>query len=142
MKQFLDTSVLISAFWEDHPHHEASFRLFAAANRKHSDCAVHSLAEVYAVMSVLPIRPVIPPEQVLLFLDQIRERCALFALDEDEYTETIRETAERHFAGGRVYDALLLGCAVKAKAEKIYTWNVKHFQALAPGLAERIHTPI
>jgi predicted nucleic acid-binding protein len=92
-------------------------------------------------MSVLPVRPVIPPEQVLLFLQEIRERCTLIALDEAEYFETIRKTAEQGFVSGRIHDALLLRCAAKAKAASIYTWNVKHFQALAPELARRIRTP-
>lgn len=141
MRDFLDTSVFISAFRGDHPQHEPSVRLLGAANKKHSAAAVHSLAEVYSVMSVLPVRPVIPPEQVLLFLHDIRERCTLIALDEAEYFEAIRRTAEQGFLSGRVYDALLLRCAVKARAETIYTWNVKHFQALAPELAGRIRTP-
>jgi hypothetical protein len=49
--------------------------------------------------------------------------------------------AGRGFTGGRVYDALLLSCAPKAKAQTIYTWNAKHFQAIAPELAGRIRTP-
>lgn len=92
-------------------------------------------------MSALPVRPVIPPEQVLLFVNEIRERCTVITLDEADYLETIRKTAEAGAVSGRVYDALLLRCAVKAKAEKIYTWNVKHFQAMEPALAERILTP-
>lgn len=141
MKEFFDTSVFISAFRGDHPQHQPSVRLLAAANKKRSAGAVHSLAEVYSVMSVLPVRPVIPPEQVLLFLQEIRERCTLIALDEAEYFETIRKTAEQGLVSGRICDALLLRCAAKAKAENIYTWNVKHFQALAPELAGRIRTP-
>jgi predicted nucleic acid-binding protein len=141
MREFFDTSVFIAAFRGDHPHHEPSVRLLAAANKKHSSGAVHSLAEVYSVMSVLPVKPVIPPEQVLLFLQEIRERCTLIALDEREYFETIRRASEQGFVSGRVYDALLLRCAVKVKAETIYTWNLKHFQALAPELAGRIRTP-
>jgi len=72
----------------------------AGAKKKHSASAVHSLAEVYSVMSVLPVRPVIPPEQVLLFLQEIRNRCTLITLDEAEYFETIRKTAEQGFVSG------------------------------------------
>jgi predicted nucleic acid-binding protein len=141
MREFYDTSVLVSAFRGDHPQHAASVNLLAGARRRHSACALHSLAEVYSVMSALPVRPVIPPEQVVLFVEEIRERCTLIALDEAEYAETIRTLAGQGVAGGRVYDALLLRCAAKAKAETIYTWNLKHFQARAPKLAPRIRTP-
>jgi predicted nucleic acid-binding protein len=40
-----------------------------------------------------------------------------------------------------IYDALLLACARKANADRIYTWNLRHFRALAPDLAERIVAP-
>ena len=59
----------------------------------------------------------------------------------EEYFDTIRKTSEQGFTSPRVYDALLLRCAVKAKAQTIYIWNVKHFRAIAPGLADRIRTP-
>jgi predicted nucleic acid-binding protein len=92
-------------------------------------------------MSILPVGPAIPPEQVTLFIQEIRDRCTLITLDEDEYFRTIQATAEQGFVSGRVYDALLLRCAVKSKAKTIYTWNLKHFHALAPTLAARICAP-
>jgi len=141
VKDFYDTSVFVAAFREDHPEHEASIRLFSKADQRHSACAIHSLAEVYAVMSVLPVRPAIPPEQVLLFIQEIRKRCTVITLDESEYFETIQAAAEHGFVSGRVYDALLLRCAVKSGAKTIYTWNLKHFHALAPELAARIRAP-
>ena len=49
--------------------------------------------------------------------------------------------ASRGFTGGRIYDALLLASAAKCKAQAVYTWNLKHYQSLAPGLARRIQTP-
>jgi hypothetical protein len=35
----------------------------------------------------------------------------------------------------------LLACARKIQAERIYTWNARHFQMVAPDLAGRIMTP-
>jgi hypothetical protein len=52
-----------------------------------------------------------------------------------------KQAAVQGFTSGRVYDALLLRRAAKAKAQTIYTWNLKHFQAIAPELSDRIHTP-
>jgi predicted nucleic acid-binding protein len=141
MKEFFDTSVLIAAFWGGHVHHASSVTRLGAANKKHSACGTHSLAEVYAVMTALPVKPAIPPEQALLFLAEVRDRLTPVSLDGEEYFAAIQKSAERGFASGRVYDALLLACAAKVRAQTIYTWNVKHFQALAPELAARIHTP-
>jgi len=141
MKDFFDTSVLVAAFWAGHPNHSASVSLVSTASKKRSACAVHTLGEVYAVMTALPVRPVIPPEQVLLFVQEIRDRLTLVSLDENEYVETIQQTAAAGFTGGRIYDALLLRCAAKVQAQTIYTWNLKHFQTVVPGHAGRMRTP-
>lgn len=92
-------------------------------------------------MTALPVRPMIPPEQAVLFVEETRKRLSVVSLDDDEYIEAIRATAELGWGSGRVYDALLMRCAAKVKAETIYSWNVKHFQATAPELAKRIRTP-
>ncbi len=141
MKEFFDTSVFIGAFWRGHPQHDASLKLVSAAKRKNSACAAHTLAEVYATMTALPVKDVIPPEQAMLFVQEVRERCTIVTLTEDDYSETIEHVAACGFSSGRVYDALLLKCAAKVKAEAIYTWNLKHFRTIAPSLADRIQTP-
>ena len=141
MKEFFDTSVLVAAFWGGHRDHAASIKLLGAANKKQSACAMHTLAEVYAAMTALPIRPMLPPDQVMLLVQEVRDRLTLVPLDESEYFETIQQAASAGFTSGRVYDALLLRCAVKVKAQTIYTWNLKHFQAIAPRMAARIRTP-
>ncbi len=141
MKEFFDTSALIAAFWGGHAHHQSSVTRLGAASKKQSACSLHSLAEVYAVMTALPVRPLIPPEQALLFVEEVRDRLTLVSLKSEEYFAAISKTAGRGFGSGRVYDALLLACAEKVRAQTIYTWNLKHYQALAPELAARIQTP-
>ena len=141
MKEFFDTSVLIAAFSGGHVHHAASIARLAAADKKRSACGLHSLAEVYAVMTALPVKPLIPPEQALLFVEELRHRLTPILLTADEYFAAIQNTANSGFTSGRVYDALLLACAAKSKSPIIYTWNEKHFQTLAPALASRIRTP-
>jgi predicted nucleic acid-binding protein len=83
----------------------------------------------------------IPPEQALLFVGEVRERLTVVTLTIEEYMVAIENSAARGFSPGRVYDALLLACAIKAKAQVIYTWNLKHYQALAPQMAGTIRTP-
>ncbi len=141
MKEFFDTSVLVASFWRGHRDHEASLRRVAAANKQKSACALHTLAEVYASMTALPVKDVIPPDQALLFVQEVRDRLSVITLSESEYYETIQQAGERGFTSGRIYDALLLACAAKAKAEVIYTWNVKHFKAIDPEQAHKIQTP-
>lgn len=141
MKEFFDTSVLVAAFWRGHREHDASLKLVAAANKKKSCCALHTLAEVYATMTALPVKDIIPPDQAVLFVEEVRDRFTIVALNDNEYYDAIQQAAERGFASGRIYDALLLRCAAKMKAEVIYTWNVKHFKAIDPQQAHRIETP-
>ena len=141
MKAFFDTSVLVAAFRGDHVHHERSLRVFAAATTKDGACSVHTLAELFAVLTALPIKPPISPEHAMLFVDEIRARLAPISLDSQDYYRTLRAAADRGLSGGRIYDALLLRCAKKCNAQTIYTWNLKHFEAIAPELAARLRMP-
>ena len=141
MKEFLDTSVLVAAFWGGHRDHEKSLRLFAAANQRKSACAAHTLAEVFATMTALPVKDFIPPDQAFLFVQEIRDRMTIVTLTDNEYFSVIEQAASNGFSSGIVYDALLLSCAAKIKAETIYTWNLKHFRRINPQLADRMRTP-
>jgi predicted nucleic acid-binding protein len=100
MKEFFDTSVLVAAFWGGHIHHPASVKRLGAANKKQSACSMPTLAEVYAAMTALPIKPMLPPEQVMLFIQEVRDRLTLVSLDEREYFETIEQTAAAGFTSG------------------------------------------
>ena len=102
---------------------------------------MHTLAEVYATMTALPVKDLIPHDQALLFVQEVRDRLTVVTLTEEEYYTTIEQAAALHCASGRIYDALLLRCAAKVKAETIYTWNLKHFRATNPALAGRVQTP-
>lgn len=141
MKLFFDTSVLIAALFEDHEHHEASFRAFLRADKKHACCGAHSLAEFYAATTRLPGRHRLSGEQVLLLLETLQERLTVVALDPGEYYRTLEHAAEAGIVGGSIYDFLLASCALKADAEIMYTWNVRHFRRFGPEVTKRIRTP-
>jgi predicted nucleic acid-binding protein len=141
VRAFFDTSVLVPVFLETHEHHERSLRVFVDATKRQDCCAAHSLAEVYATMTRLPGRHRLSGEQVLLFLDNIRERLTSVALTVDEYYAAIRDAADTGVVGGTIYDALIARCALKAKADTVYTWNTRHFEQLGPVIAERLRAP-
>ncbi len=137
----LDTSVFIAAFWGDHPDHAASVRLYKSLSKEQGFCAAHSLAEVFSIMTRLPVKPAIPPEQALLFVSDIYDRFNIVALDANDYFRTIRTLAERGLGRSLVYDALIARSALKSKADALFTWDVADFQRIAPELAGRIRTP-
>jgi len=141
VKYFFDTSVLLPTFLEDHEHHEPSLRAFLKADKKQGCCGGHSLAELYATATRLPGKHRLSGEQVLLFLENVRERLAIVTLTADDYYVAVKEAAAAGIVGGTIYDALLARCAMKAGAEIIYTWNQKHFQQFSLVIAKRIRIP-
>jgi hypothetical protein len=61
----------------------------------------------------------------------------IVALDENEYLEALGGAA----ASGMINDAMIAKCALKAKAQTIYTWNIKHFSRLGDHVASRVRVP-
>lgn len=141
MKAFLDTSVLVATFYADHEHHPSSIDLFLRFAKKDACCGAHSLAEVYATLTGMPGKFRVSGDEALLFLNDIRERLTLVALDGPEYLQVVEVCASGGLASGAIYDAVLGHCALKAKAEVIYTWNPKDFLRLSPAIAARVKNP-
>jgi len=141
VKAFLDTSVLLPTFLEDHQHHDASLKAFLRAEKKQACCGAHSLAEVFSVVTRLPGRHRLSGEQALLFIADVVERLTIVTLSGEECHRAIQDAGAKGIIGGAIYDALLVHCALKAGAEAIYTWNVKHFQRFGADVARRVRTP-
>ena len=102
VKAFLDTSVLVATFYGDHEHHERSFELFVALNKRTGFIAAHSLAETYFAMTGMPGKHRVSPDEALLFLDDVRERLSVVALDADAYDAAIKAAASYSIMGGAV----------------------------------------
>lgn len=141
MKAFLDTSVLIATFYADHQHHPPSIDVFLRFKKKDACCGAHSLAEVYAILTGMPGRRRVTGNEALLFLGDICDRLTLVTLDEQECFKMAESSAAAGLVGGAIYDAILGYCALKAKAEVIYTWNSKDFERLPSAIASRVKTP-
>jgi len=66
----------------------------------------------------------------------------LVILTPKEYREVVRHCAVNGWAGGRIHDAVHLRCAQKTNCDRIYTFNVRDFRALAPSdIADKISAP-
>lgn len=141
MKAFLDTSVLVATFYGDHEHHPSSISLFVSLNKKAGCTAAHCLAEVYAVLTGMPGKDRVSPDEALLFLADVRERLTIISLIENDYAEVILNAGRAGLVGGGIYDALLARCALNAGCKAIYTWNVKHFTRLDAGIAALVRRP-
>jgi predicted nucleic acid-binding protein len=141
MKGFFDTSVLVPVFYGDHVHHRASLDLFVQFNPSSGCCGAHSLAEVYSTLTRMPGKDRISGDQAMLFVSSIRERLSIIALDPDDYADALQNSAALGIVGGGIYDAMLARCAIKTKAEAIYTWNARHYMLCGHEVVSRLHTP-
>jgi predicted nucleic acid-binding protein len=141
VKAFLDTSVLVAAFYEVHEHHQASLDLLLRHKREELACAAHSLAEVFATLTAMPGRQRMTPAEAILFLGSLRERLTIVGLDGEEMISAAELAVESGAASGGIYDAVIGQSFRKSRAEWLYTWNLKHFRRLAFGIGEKVRRP-
>ena len=99
------------------------------------------MAEVFSSLTRMPGRHRISCEQAMLFIGSTRERLSVIALDGDKYAEALEASAARGIIGGGIYDAILAHCAVKAQAETIYSWNIRHYPLCGPEVTGRLRIP-
>ena len=135
MKTLADTSCLVAAMIEAHPAHERALAWFERERgKKHSllVCA-HTLAELYAVLTRLPLKPRIGPDLARrLIRENVEAVATVIALDPTDYAMVLDRMAEMGLSGGVVYDALAMRAAEKAGAGLLVTLNEADFRRLCP----------
>ena len=129
---------------ETHPAHEWAFPWLKRAKHRELTAVVasHTLAELYAVLTRLPLQPPISPgvawqlirENVLAVLEVV-------SLSKDDYRAVLEHLSQKGIVGGATYDALIAHAASKAKADRLVTLNEKDFRRVYPDLVERIVGP-
>jgi predicted nucleic acid-binding protein len=135
MKIFFDTSVLVAASERSHPHHAQAWpALRRVANGDDVGyMSVHSIAETYAALTRLPVSPRIPPtDAARIVTENILRHFETVPAGQDEYLEALTLVRDGGWSGAKIYDALLLTCAARCPAERIYTFNLADFRLLAP----------
>lgn len=104
--------------------------------------SVHSTAETYAALTRLPVLPRIhPAEAARMIADNIVPHFQMVPIAKKDYLEAMRAVVDSGWSGAKIYDALILGCAARSGAERIYTFNLADFLQLAPKLEDRICAP-
>ncbi len=141
MRIFFDTSIFVPLALGHHEHHRASQSVFLGLGRNQGFCAGHSLAEAYSTLTRMPPAERMSADQAVLVLEEITHRLDVVALDAVEYMRTIARLAEAGIAGGATYDGLIAQCALKARADIIYTWNIRHFRQFGPDMEKRLRLP-
>lgn len=138
---FFDTNILVAATIPSHVHHVASHARLALLRKSGATCAAHTLTEAYSVLTRLPFRYRLSAGDAIRVVEDTRSFSALVSLTPTETLHTLHDLAERNIIGGTAYDGILMACARKIEARRIYTFNTKHFRLIAPDLASRIMEP-
>ena len=144
MKILLDTSVLVAAMVEAHPAHERALPWLKRVKNGNDKgiIAAHSLAELYSILTTLPVQPQISPTDARqLIRENIVAYFDIVFLSDDDYSQVIDHLAEIGIVGGATYDALILRVALKVNIDQVVTLNEKDFRRVYPELAEKIISP-
>ena len=144
MKILFDTSVLIAGLVETHPMHNRAFLWLKRAMEKKFEFIVagHTIAELYAVLSTLPLKPRITPLVARkLIIENIEPNCKIISLSPGEYKSVVKQISELGPAGGVIYDALIARVAQKSKVDRLLTLNINHFNRAWPDGEKIISLP-
>ncbi len=104
--------------------------------------AAHSIAELYAVLSILPVQPRISPSFANKLIQQdVLDICEIVPLSIQDYNRIIKHLSESDIVGGVTYDAVILYTAFKVEIDRIVTFNKKDFVRIYPDIADKIIFP-
>lgn len=144
MKILFDTSVLVAAIVEPHPLHSSAFKWLkrVRANELDMIIATHTLAELYAVLTTLPISPKITPGIARhLIHNDIETISKIVSFSPSDYSSVIKRMADLGLSGGVIYDAIIAKAAQKSGVDHILTFNIDDFKRVWPEGADHIVVP-
>jgi predicted nucleic acid-binding protein len=144
MKTLFDTSVIVSGIVESHPMHSKCLPWLQRAIAGDFECVVvtHTLAETYAVLTTLPVKPRISPLVAQKLVYTNLEALAKFVpLTIADYRATIERMAKLGLSGGTVYDALIATVAQRLSVDKLLTLNLDDFRRVWPEGKQVVFTP-
>lgn len=144
MKVMFDTSVLVAGMVEPHPMHERALPWLKRARSGDLEffVASHTLAELYAVLTTLPVSPRISPGAAWrLIREDVITPAKVTSISPSDYGAVIRRVADLGLSGGIIYDAIITKAAQKAQVDRILTLNPDDFTRVWPEGASLISLP-
>jgi predicted nucleic acid-binding protein len=91
-----------------------------------------ALVEGYAVLTRLPSPHRLSGADALGVLDaDFMRQARIVTLEASAYRDLLRRAPRGGVVGGRVYDAVIAECALRARASTLLTFNAGHFGAFA-----------
>lgn len=141
MKVALDTSVIVAALVESHPHHRRASWWLRPQRKLDRIASWHAYAEAWAVLTALPIEPRVSGEVAAAVLERARRSVRFVGPRATTYPSAVRRCSARALRSGAIYDALHLVTAEGEAAELFLTFNGEDFVRLAEPEGPRIAAP-
>ena len=138
MTTFLDSTILVAALVEAEQHHAACDALLDGTDVR---IYAHALTETFNTITGGRSGYRLSPADATRFLDDsVLPNVDVVTLTPREMLAAMRESQSRGVRGAAIFDFLHLVAAKKAGAKRLYTLNLRHFQAFhRPGDPEIIH---
>jgi len=144
VKILFDTSIIVSGIVETHPMHAKCLPWLQRAKAGEVECIVvsHTLAETYAVLTTLPVKPRISPLVAQRLIDNnLQEIARIVPLTIADYWNTIQRMTAMGLSGGTIYDALIATVARRLSVDKLLTLNTDDFRRVWPEGDQVISAP-
>jgi predicted nucleic acid-binding protein len=138
-----DTNVIVAGILTDHQMHSVCRPWLNRAKNQEFQAllSVHSLAEVYSVITRLP-KPYRVSAEVAqrLMVDNLAgfERVELTGAD---YELVLADVVRLGITSGGIFDALIARAAIVGRADSLLTFNAKDFVRLGESIAALIQIP-
>ncbi len=133
MNFFFDTTVLVAASSRSHPQHVQAFAALrrVASGRDKGFISTHSIAEVDASLTRLPVEPRIHPmEAARIVTENLLPHFRTAPVNKKDYLAGLSTVRDGGWSGAKIYDALLLQCAAKCTPDRVYTFYLADFKPL------------
>lgn len=143
VKVLFDTSVLVAAFVKVHPQHKpcaAWWQKVQSAEIK-GIISTHTLAELYSVLTRLPISPHISPTLAQQLIEENLKDFDIIPLTPEDYKTVIKQMVNLNLTGGAIFDALIAQVAVKINSDYLLTNNPNHFTRISAEIASKVILP-
>jgi predicted nucleic acid-binding protein len=139
VKVLFDTNVLVAAFVPQHPNYAVCRPWFqrAKAGEFQGYVSLHSLAELYSVLTKLPLAEKITPLAAQGIILPSLEGFVKVQLDVADYVAAI-DVVTRY---GLVSGAVIAQAGLKVGVDRILTFNVRDFERLGDAVRGLIQVP-
>jgi predicted nucleic acid-binding protein len=140
MKVAFDTSVIVPALMPALPEHERAYPWLRAAHDRRIEATMswHAFAEVWSVLTRIPVRPTPTGALARDSLASIEKVIRPRPLDTAAYRAATERCVEQGLRSGAIFDALHLVSAESERADVFVTANVADFERLITKASPRI----